>query len=144
MNGEEIFNYKYSPLRNHMQGYKIFASKYNIPLSFTSNESSALGLISRGYISMEFLRTPFEILGCILYLPIELTNEQIEYVDRYIPYLKRFERDRKVLAVGIYSPEPLYYNNKKYRDLTIEASMNNLLVSDMLKEELEKQKGKSL
>ena len=148
-NGTEIYKQKYIPLRVHLEGYKEFADKFKIPISLTSNEAAATGLISRGYISMENLIVAYKTTGCILYLPKDLSDEQIEYVEEKLPYFRNLESDNKLFNVGIYSEEPLYYNNKKYRNLLMESKINGEgyireLTTDLLIEELKKQKGKTL
>ena len=145
--GKEILKYKYVPLRVHLEGYTKFATKFNMPISLTSNEAAALGLIRRGYVVIENLIVAYNTIGSILYLPLKLDSAQINYIEKNIPYFQKLEKNNKVFNVGIYSEEPLYYNNKKYRDLSMEANIESaggtkVLVSDLLGEELTKQKGK--
>ncbi len=147
--GIELYKQKYIPLRVHLEGYKEFADKFNIPISLTSNEAAATGLISRGYISIENLIVAYKTIGCILYLPKDLTDEQIDYVEEKLPYFRNLEKDNKLFNVGIYSEEPLYYNNKKYRNLLMESKTNGEghireLTTDLLVEELNRQKSKTL
>ena len=147
--GIELYKQKYVPLRVHLEGYKEFAKDFNLSISLTSNEAAAIGLISRGYISIENLIVAYKTTGCILYLPKNLTDEQIDYVEENLPYFRKLEKDNKLFNVGIYSEEPLYYNNKKYRNLLMESKINGEghireLTTDLLIEELKKQKGKTL
>ena len=130
-----------------MEGYTKFATRFNMPISLSSNEAAALGLIGRGYVVIENLIVAYNTIGSILYLPYKLDEAQISYIEKNIPYFQKLEKNNKVFNVGIYSAEPLYYNNKKYRDLSMEASIRSredtkVLVSDLLREEISKQKPK--
>lgn len=87
-------------------------------------------------------------MGAILYLPTNLTEKQINYLERSIPYFHKLEKNNKVFNVGIYSSSPVYYNNKKYRNLEVENEVAKLngscsktrTISELLQEELNKQK----
>ena len=139
--GEEIYKYKYAPLRTHIEGYDDFSKKSGIPISSTSNDAAATGLISRGYISLENIR-----YGYSLFLPRECSKEQIAYLIERMPYFRKLEEKNRLFNVGIYQEDPVYYNHKKYRDLSIEEDINSArenrerrFISDVLLEELTKQ-----
>ena len=139
--GEEIYKYKYAPLRTHIEGYNDFAKKSGIPLSSTSNDAAATGLISRGYISLENIR-----YGYSLFLPRECSKEQIAYLIERMPYFRKLEEKNRSFNVGIYQEDPVYYNHKKYRDLSIEEDINSKnenrerrFIADVLLAELNKQ-----
>ena len=140
-NGEEIYKYKYAPLKTHIEGYNAFSKLSGIPLSYTSNDAAATGLISRGYISLENIR-----YGYSLFLPKECSKEQIDYLMKRIPYFRKLEEKDRLFNVGIYQEDPVYYNHKKYRDLSIEEEINSKnenrekrFIADVLLEELNKQ-----
>ena len=141
-NGEEVWNDKFKLGYVHLDSFRKFATKNNLSISLSTDETAALSLASINYISILNLR-----VGYLLYLPEICSKEQINYLENVLPFYKEKEKN-KYIEAAIYSKEPLYYNHKNYRDLVIEEEIdilegrkkNKTLVTELLEEELARQK----
>ena len=141
-NGEEVWNDKFKLGYVHLDSFRKFATKNNLNISLSTDETAALSLASINYISILNLR-----VGYLLYLPETCSEEQINYLENVLPFYKEEEKN-KYIEAAIYSKEPLYYNHKNYRDLVIEEEIdilegrkkNKTLVTELLEEELARQK----
>ena len=141
-NGEEVWNDKFKLGYVHLDSFRKFATKNNLNISLSTDETAALSLASINYISILNLR-----VGYLLYFPEICSEEQINYLENVLPFYKEEEKN-KYIEAAIYSKEPLYYNHKNYRDLVIEEEIdilegrkkNKTLVTELLEEELARQK----
>ena len=142
-NGKEVWNDKFKLGHVHLDSFRKFADKNNLNISLSTDEMAALSLAAINYI----LILNFKV-GYLLYLPELCSREQIDYLKNILLFLKAEEVNNKIIEVAIYSKESLYYNHKNYRDLKIEEEIdilegrkkNKTLVTELLEEELEKQK----
>ena len=141
-NGEEVWDDKFKLGYVHLDSFRKFATKNNLNISLSTDETAALSLASINYISILNLR-----VGYLLYLPEICNEQQINYFKNVLPFYKEEEKN-KYIEVAIYSKEPLYYNHKNFRDLVIEEEIdilegrkkNKTLVTELLEEELARQK----
>ena len=141
-NGKEVWNDKFKLGYVHLDSFRKFADKNNLNISLSTDEAAALALTQINYISILNSR-----VGYLLFLPEVCSEEQVNYLENVLPFYKEEEKNKHI-EVAIYSKESLYYNHKNYRDLKIEEEIdilegrkkNKTLVTELLEEELEKQK----
>lgn len=141
--GKEIWNDMFKLKRTHLDSFKDFSDKNNIEIPLSSDQKAALALASMDYISI--LKQKF---GYVFYLPEICSEKQIEYLEDKLDIYRQEEQNNNIIAVAIFSKEKLYYNHENYRDLQLEEQIDILegrkknkdLVTDLLKEELNKQK----
>lgn len=141
-NGEEVWDDKFKLGYVHLDSFRKFATKNNLSISLSTDETAALSLASINYISILNLR-----VGYLLYFPEICSEEQINYLENVLPFYKEEEKN-KYIEAAIYSKEPLYYNHKNFRDLVIEEEIdilegrkkNKALVTELLEAELARQK----
>ena len=142
-NGEEVWNDKFKLGYVHLDSFTKFATKNNLSISLSTDETAALSLASNNYTSILNLK-----VGYLFALPENFSEPLINYLEEQLPMYQEEEKAGKIIEARLFSKEKVYYNHNHYRDLIMEEKIEMLegkkkekgLVTDLLKEEIVRQK----
>lgn len=144
--GGEILTDKQFTGKTHYDSFEELSKMVNVTFTTRNREKMALQLASE----KQFI-TIFNIkVGYIFVLPENCSEGQIDYLEKSLSLYQEEEKKDKRIEVVLFSKESVYYNHAHYRDLITEEKIDMLegkrqeksLVTDLLKEELSKQKDK--
>ncbi len=144
--GIEIFEDKQAFGKTHYDSFAKLSKIINISFTTRNRETMALQLAEE-----KNLTTIFNVkVGYLFVLPENCTELLIKYLENNLSLYQEEEQKGKIIEVRLHSKEPVYYNNDNYRDLITEEKIdilegkkkNKSLVTELLKQELEKQKEK--
>ena len=141
--GKEIWNDMSRLNYTHLDSFKEFSKKNNLAIPLSSDQDASLSMASMNYVSILNFK-----VGYAFYLPEVCSEKQIDRLENDLELYRQEEQNDKMIIAAIYSKDKVYYNHENYRDLQLEEHIkilegkkkNKNLVTDLLREELTRQK----